>query len=99
MEKQKPAHVVRFGRIKAAIWARQGPNGSWYSVRVCRVYKEGEQWKQADSFGRDDLPLVCKALDKAHTWIYEQAHSGRFAAGNSGVQGFEPAEDSQDMSA
>ena len=24
-------------------------------------------------FGRDDLPLVCKAMDRAHTWIYEQA--------------------------
>ncbi|HOW74106.1 MAG TPA: hypothetical protein PKY77_26170 [Phycisphaerae bacterium] len=74
MQKQKPAHVVRFGRIKAAIWANQSPSGCWYSVQVCRVYRDGQnEWRQSDSFGRDDLPLVCKAMDRAHTWIYEQA--------------------------
>lgn len=75
MEKQKPAYVIRFGRIKATVWAHGSPNGLWYSVQACRVYKEGDQWKQSDSFGRDDLPLVCKALDQAHTWIYQQARA------------------------
>lgn len=74
MEKQKPIHTIRLGRIKAVIWANQGQNGPWYSTQVCRVYRDDQgEWKDSDSFGRDDLLLVCKALDRAHTWIYDQA--------------------------
>ena len=77
MDRQKPIHTIRFGRIRATIWANEGPNGTWYSIQVCRRYKVGDEWKQSDSFGRDDLLLVCKALDQAHTWIYQQSHSGQ----------------------
>ena len=35
--------------------------------------KDGDEWKSSYSFGREDLPLVCKALDHAHTWIFQQA--------------------------
>ena len=28
------------------------------------------------SFGRDDLPLVAKVADIAHSWIFAQAASG-----------------------
>ena len=73
MAKQKPAHEVRLGLIKAAIWANETDNGKRYNVTVCRLYKDGDEWKQSDSFGRDDLPLVAKVLDQAHTWIFEQA--------------------------
>lgn len=73
-EKQKPAHTIRFGSIKAAIWANQkGENGTRYNVTVSRLYKDGKDWKHSDSFSRDDLPLVGKVLDLAHTWIFEQA--------------------------
>jgi len=72
MAKQKPAHEIRLGRIKATIWANDTANGTRHNVTVSRIYKDGEDWKQSDSFGRDDLPLVCKVLDFAHTWIFEQ---------------------------
>ena len=42
-------------------------------MSVSRLYKDGEEWKQTTSFGRDDLPLVAKVVDLAHLWIYEQA--------------------------
>ena len=74
MALQRPVQGMRLGRIKVVIWANQSPNGPWYSVQVCRAYKDDHgEWKQSDSFGRDDIPLVCKALDQAHTWIFEQA--------------------------
>ena len=95
MEKQKPANTIRLGRIKATIWANTGETGVWYSTQVSRVYKEGDEWKQTDSLGRDDLLLACKALDQAHTWIYEQASSGRSANGISGTSGVERFEDDQ----
>ena len=71
MKEQKPVHTIRLGRMKAAIWANQSQNGPWYSVKVRRVYRNGDEWKQSDRLGRDDLLLACKALDQAHTWIYE----------------------------
>lgn len=73
MAKQKPAHEVRLGRIKATVWANDTQNGTRHNVQVSRLYKDGDDWKQSDSFGRDDLPLVAKVVDMAHTWIFEQA--------------------------
>lgn len=29
-------------------------------------------WALSRSFGRDDLPLLSKVADMAHTWIYEE---------------------------
>ena len=36
------------------------------------LYKEGDNWKEAHSFGRDDLLVLAKTLDQAHTWICAQ---------------------------
>ena len=73
MSKQKPAHEIRLGRVKATIWANETENGTRHNVTVSRIYKDGDDWKQTASFGRDDLPLVAKVVDLAHLWIYEQA--------------------------
>ncbi len=73
MTKQKPAHEVRLGRIKATIWENETEQGTRYNVTVNRLYKDGDEWKQTASFGREDLPLVAKVVDLAHSWIYEQA--------------------------
>ena len=70
---KKPVHSIRLGRIEVAIWENEGQKGSFHNVTVSRSYKDGDDWKKSDSFGRDDLPLVAKALDQAHTWIYQQA--------------------------
>ena len=71
--KQKPAHEIRFGRVKATIWENETEQGTRHNVTVSRLYKDGDQWKQSASFGRDDLPLVAKVADLAHSWIFEQA--------------------------
>ena len=73
MPKAKPVHEVRLGRIKAAIWRNDTQNGPLYNVTIVRLYKDGNQWKDATSFGRDDLPLVAKVADQVHTWIFNQA--------------------------
>jgi len=73
MPKQKPAHEIRLGRIKATIWGNATDQGTRHNVSVCRLYRDGDEWKQSGSFGRDDLPLVAKVADLAHLWIYEQA--------------------------
>jgi len=68
--KQKPIHEIRLGAIKAAIWENTHDNVTRHNVTIVRLYKDGEDWKSSDSFGRDDLPLLCKVADQAHTWIF-----------------------------
>ena len=41
-------------------------------VKVSRIYMgQDEQWKKADTFGREDLLTLAKVADLAHTWVYE----------------------------
>lgn len=72
-DKERPAHEVRLGRIKATIWANEVENGVRHNVQLRRLYKAGDKWAESDSFGRDDLPLVAKVTDLAHTWIFENS--------------------------
>jgi hypothetical protein len=72
MEKNKPVFDVKLGRIKATVWANETPKGVRHNVNVLRIYKDGDDWKESASFGRDDLLLLIKVLDIAHTKIFEQ---------------------------
>lgn len=69
--KTKPIYQVRFGAVRAAIWENVTDKGTRYSVTMSRIYKDGDEWKHSESFGRDDLLLVAKVADQAHTWICE----------------------------
>ncbi len=69
--KAKPVHEVRLGRIKAAIWANDTEQGVRHNVTISRIYKDGNEWKTSHSFGRDELPLVQKVADMAHSWIFQ----------------------------
>ena len=69
-EKKRPVHEVRMGRIRAAIWENPTDNGVRHNVTISRLYKDGEDWKDSTSFGREDLLLVGKVVDVAHSWIY-----------------------------
>ncbi len=71
--KQQPANEIRMGAIRATIWENETTNGIRFNVTVSRLYKDGEEWKQTDSFGRDDLQLLAKVIDMAHSWIFQQA--------------------------
>ena len=70
-----PVHEVRLGRIKAAVWENTTDIGVRHNVTFCRLYKDGPQWKDSTSFGRDDLPLLMKVADQAHDWIFHQSAS------------------------
>jgi hypothetical protein len=75
----EPVHTIRFGLIKASIWQNQTRAGDRHSVSIVRLYKNGDTWKESLRFGRDDLPLVCKASDLAHSWIFQNAQAERTA--------------------
>ena len=65
-------HEVRLGRVKAAIWANETEHGVRYSATLSRVYKDRDgKWQTSDSFGRDELLVLAKVCDLAHSWICE----------------------------
>ena len=80
MANQKPIDEVRIGRGKATIWkngtedaprsSRDAPAYVAYNVTFSRLYKDGDQWKSTQSFGRNDLLTLAKVADLAHTRIY-----------------------------
>ena len=70
-----PVHVIRFGLIKASIWRNNTKSGQRHNVTVTRLYRNGDVWKESTHFGRDDLPLIAKAVDLAHSWIYLESAS------------------------
>jgi len=73
MSTTKPVHEVRLGTTKAAIWTNTSDNGrTRYSVSVQRIYRENDEWKRTTSFRRDDLLVLAKVLDLAHSWICQQ---------------------------
>ena len=97
MTAEKPIHEIRLARIKVSLWANHSDNGTRYNATVCRLYRDGDAWKTSDSFGRDELPLVIKALDIAYTWMLttgvsaslrhsEYDISSHSHAGNGGAQ-------------
>ena len=82
--KERPTHEVRIGAIKGAIWRNETTGGVRYNVTFSRIYKdkEADQWKSTDSFGRDDLLVLSKVADVAHTWIFQQSQERETDAPN-----------------
>jgi hypothetical protein len=71
--KNKPAHEIRSGAIRAVVWHNTSDRGEWYSVNITRSYKAGDTWKETNQLNRDDLLVVSKLADLAYAWIGQQA--------------------------
>ena len=68
-----PVKTFRLGRIKAAVWENETDQKKFFNVTFARTYMdEARNFHDTDSYGRDDLPLVAKLADQAHTFIFEQ---------------------------
>ena len=86
-ERQRPAHEVRIARLRATIWRNEHETqGPWYSITLTRSYKQGEEWKTASSFGRDDLLVVGEICRQAFLWIHRQYQQKNGAAQQEGAQ-------------
>ena len=74
--KSQPVTTFRLGRIKAAAWENRTEQQKFYNVTFSRNYVDEEKrFHDANSFGRDDLPLVAKLADEAHTFIFRRLAS------------------------
>ena len=71
MTNPQPVAEVRTGRVKAAIWKNGTAGRTRHNVTFSRLYKDGEQWKTTQSFGSNDLLVLAKVADRAHSRIFE----------------------------
>ena len=68
-----PVKTFRLGRIKAAVWENEADQKKFFNVTFARTYvDDAKNYHDTDSYGRDDLPLVAKLADLAHTFIFER---------------------------
>ena len=72
MANQRPNATVRIGAVKAAIWENQAGDRTRFNVTFSKSYRDAEgQWKTTHSFGRNDLLVLAKVADQAHSRIVE----------------------------
>ncbi|MBW8782911.1 MAG: hypothetical protein JF599_13640 [Verrucomicrobia bacterium] len=68
-----PVKTFNLGRIKAAVWENEADQRKFYNVTFARIYMDdAKNYRDTDSFGRDDLLLLAKLADQAHTFIFER---------------------------
>ena len=80
--KQRPVTTIRLGAVEAAVWENERPDGSPnHSVTFSRSYKDGEEWKSSASYFTEQLPLLAKAADMAHTAILTELRKAAKSSG------------------
>lgn len=70
----QPVEEIRIGSIKSAIWRNDSGDRQQvhFNVTFQRLYRTEEgKWQSTHSFGRDDLLVLMKVADAAHTRIME----------------------------
>ena len=68
----KPAHEIRLSGVRASIWKNDTEKGPRYNTTFERYYRDGEEWKSSDSFGRDDLLTLSFVCQESLRWIAQQ---------------------------
>ena len=81
---KQPVHEIRFGLIKACIWQNQTRSGDRHNVTFTRLFRDGDVWRESSHFGRDDLLMLAKVSDLAHTWIFQQGNGLSSEQGTAG---------------
>ncbi len=68
----KPVAEFKLGLVKAVVWRNETTVGPRHNVTFARLFRRDDQWHETSSFGRDDLPLVQRVAEQAHTFIFSQ---------------------------
>ena len=70
-DSNKPVKSFRLRGITASVFENQSEDGksTFFKVTLQRSYKQGDDWKSTNSFGRDDLPLVSLLTKQAWEFI------------------------------
>ncbi|WP_145448710.1 hypothetical protein [Gimesia panareensis] len=78
-DSNKPVQSFRLRGITASVFENQSEDGktTFYKVTLQRSYKQGEEWKSTNSFGRDDLPIVSLLTKQAWEYILNTETNGQ----------------------
>lgn len=68
-ETNKPVKVFRCGSVKASVWKNVRDEKEFYSVAIVRVYKNGEEWKETNSYDVRDLHALNVVSNKAFEYL------------------------------
>ncbi len=63
---QKPAAKLRDGAITATLWKREGEHGVFFNTTIARTFKDGDTYKDTNSFSGTDLLKVSRLAEKAY---------------------------------
>ena len=81
--KTKPAITLRDGALKATVWKNPAKDGSFYSVRIARTYRDEQGgYHDSNSFSGAELLRVARLAEKAFDYAAElraQARRGKTA--------------------
>lgn len=67
-----PVHTVRLGRVKVCIWENKTANRARHNMTLHQGYKDGDNWKETHSVGRDFGYQAARAMQLATDWIFQQ---------------------------
>jgi len=71
-DSRKPAAKITLYPVSAAIWRNQNPKGVFYSVTFERSFKDDAgKWQTSSTFNANDLLLLAKVADQAHSEIFK----------------------------
>ena len=68
----KPANKIRHGAVSASIWRQETDKGPMFNVTFQRAYRDGDAWKNSNSFGRKELLVLSLIAARAFEWIASQ---------------------------
>jgi hypothetical protein len=68
----QPVHKIRHGSVSASIWRQETDKGPMFNVTFQRAYKDGDEWKNSTSFGRNNLLVLSLIAARAFEWISNQ---------------------------
>jgi hypothetical protein len=71
--KTQPVHKIRQGAINASIWRQDTAKGPMFNVTFQRAYKDGDVWKNSNSFGQKNLLVLGLIAARAFEWIGGQS--------------------------
>jgi hypothetical protein len=69
----KPVQKIRHGAVSASIWRTETDKGAVFNVTFQRSYKDGDEWKNTASFGRNNLLVISLMAARAFEWIANQS--------------------------
>ena len=87
MSLQKPITEIRIGAVKATLWRERHRRSAPHNVTFSRLYKDRRYLEVHQSFGRNDLLLLAKVADQAHSAHLPARASRRRGSQPGGHQG------------